>query len=213
MKTIIGCDEAGRGAWAGPLVAAAVSLKKGKKFGHPLIRDSKKLSPEQRQEVFVYVHDICQVGLGVVSVAEINKLGLQRSNVLAVERAIEHLQFGVGTGRALSLPKGVQIVIDHIGGFKNYTGLKNNYFLHKFGESKFPEIAAASIIAKVSRDKLMIALAKKMPSYYFDQHKGYGTEQHIKTLRHYGVSKAHRLHFKPIEMLLKNSTAPRLTWS
>ncbi|MFH0873815.1 MAG: ribonuclease HII [Candidatus Komeilibacteria bacterium] len=190
QRILIGVDEAGRGAWAGPLVAAAVCLKNEKKFKHPLIKDSKKLSPQQRQEVFIYLQPICKIGIGVVEVGEINEWGLQKANVVAVERAlieVRRKKKGVG-----------EILIDHIGGFKNYTTLKENYSLHKFGESKYQEIAAASIVAKVSRDQMMCKLHKKFPHYGFAEHKGYGTQQHLTALKKYGVTPLHRLKFQPI---------------
>lgn len=211
-RIIIGCDEAGRGAWAGPLVAAAVCLKSGKKFNHKLIRDSKKLSSRQREEVFRYLQDVVEIGMGVISAADIDRVGLQRANVLAVEHAISHLRSRLSGGRSnlvnpteqtrlLRQPEAglaKETVVDYIGGFKRYTILKNNYTLHKFGESKFPEIAAASIIAKVTRDRMLIELAKEFPDYGFERHKGYGTALHQERLKKHGVTEMHRGSFEPI---------------
>ena len=225
MRLIIGVDEAGRGAWAGPLVAAAVCLKTGKEFQHKLLRDSKELSPFQRQEVFAYLQIICKIGLGIVTVKEINKLGLQPANVLAVERAIAHLRSHQpevdGRGKLVSykpqtrllrrrvkrdiLANSHTIVIDYIGGFGRYTKLPNNYSLHKFGESKFPEIAAASIVAKVTRDRIMMSLARRRSQYGFERHKGYGTRQHREALARQGISRAHRIFFAPVQLYSKQT--------
>lgn len=195
VRCIIGVDEAGRGAWAGPLVATAVYLKTGKKFNHKLLRDSKKLSPKQREEVFAYLQDVVEIGVGIISSSEIDEMGLQRGNVVAVERALA----GVGSKEKEER----DVLIDYIGGFKRYTILKDNYTLHKFGESKFPEIAAASIIAKVTRDRRMIELAEEFPHYGFELHKGYGTRLHQEGLKRYGVTKIHRGSFKPIKIIAK----------
>jgi len=194
---VVGVDQAGRGAWAGPLVAAAVCLKVGKKFSHPLLRDSKKLSQLQREKVFDYIKTVCEIGLGIVTVEEIDEWGLQKANVMVIERAV------VGTGRDLSL-RGIELVIDHIGAFKKYTTLTLPYSLHKFGEAKFKEIAAASIAAKVYRDDLMKKLAQEYPGYGFERHKGYGTALHQVGLKRLGVMSAHRLSFRPIKVLLAN---------
>lgn len=197
MKLIIGADEAGRGAWAGPLVAAVVYLKLHKKFSHPLLRDSKKLSPQQREEVFNYLQDVVSIGIGIVPAKEIDRVGLQQANVLAIERAIKKLRIKKEELRVLELR------VDYIGAFKKYTTLKENYSLHKFGESKFPEIAAASIIAKVTRDRIMIGLSQKFPHYRLELHKGYGTALHQAQLKKYGVTEIHRRSFGPIK-LIKN---------
>lgn len=223
MKLIIGADEAGRGAWAGPLVAAAVYLKTGQKFNHKLLRDSKKLSPQQREEVFAYLQEVVEIGVGIVSSEEIDRVGLQRANVMAVEHAISHLRSRLSGGRSnlvnqtgqtrllpfdklragwsLDADLAKEIVVDYIGGFKRHTILKDNYTLHKFGESKFPEIAAASIIAKVTRDRLMVELAKEFPHCGFELHKGYGTRLHQEGLKKYGVMEIHRKTFGPIREL------------
>ena len=198
MKLIIGVDEAGRGAWAGPLVAAAVYLKTNKKFNHKLLRDSKKLSPLQREEVFDYLQDVVEIGLGIIDSQEIDRMGLQRANVSAVDKALENLSTTAGTGRDLS------VQIDYIGAFEKYTKLKNNYTLHKFGESKFLEIAAASIIAKVTRDRMMIELAQRFSDYGFELHKGYGTALHLKQLKRRGVTEIHRRSFKPVALSLRD---------
>jgi ribonuclease HII len=198
MKSIlIGADEAGRGAWAGPLVAVAVCLKTGQKFNHKLLRDSKKLSPKQREEVFAYLQEVVEIGVGIVSPGEIDEMGLQRANVVAVERAIKKLRIKKEELRDMELK------IDYIGAFKKYTTLKENYSLHKFGESKFLEIAAASIIAKVTRDRMMMELAKEFTHYGFELHKGYGTKLHQEQLKRYGVTRIHRRSFGPIELIQK----------
>ncbi len=198
-KIIIGIDEAGRGAWAGPIVAAAVCFKKP--FSHKYLKDSKLLSAKQRQELFDLLSQHCDIGIGVVSHKYIDKYGLQKANVLVVERAFKELT------SAYKLPAtSYKLVIDYIGAFQKITKLKQNYSLHKHGESKFKEIAAASIIAKVYRDKLMKQYAKKYPDYGFDQHKGYGTLVHQQFLRANGICAIHRLSFAPIRREIFNKS-------
>ena len=234
MKLIVGCDEAGRGAWAGPLVAAAVCLKANKRFNHKLLRDSKKLSPKQREEVFAYLQEVVEIGVGMVPSEEIDRVGLQRANVLVIESAVKKLRqiaasrwrgtrndrLGLQRANVMAVERAVEGIkyevlsrgpgprvagpdlhIDYIGGFKKYTTLTANYSLHKFGESKFPEIAAASIVAKVTRDRLMVKMAKKFPDYGLELHKGYGTALHKKQLEKLGVTTIHRQSFAPIKLL------------
>lgn len=180
----IGIDEAGRGSWAGPLVAAAVCFKTS--FKEPGLKDSKLLTSKQRTDLFEIIKQNCWVEFGVVSNKQIDQLGLQRANVLAVEKAFYKLK------------KQGSLVLDYIGGFSKLTTL-TNYALHKSGESKFKEIAAASIAAKVYRDNLMIRYDRKYPGYFFKEHKGYGTDKHRQALMKTGVSEIHRLSFGPVK--------------
>lgn len=196
-KIIIGIDEAGRGAWAGPIVAAAVYFKKP--FSHKYLKDSKLLSARKRQELFDLLSQHCEIGIGVVSHKYIDKHGLQKANVLVAERALKEL-----TSAYCLLPTSYKLVLDYIGGFQKITKLKQNYSLHKHGESKFKEIAAASIIAKVYRDSLMKKYSKIYPNYGFDQHKGYGTLIHQQCLRTNGTCAIHRLSFAPISQEILN---------
>jgi len=190
----IGIDEAGRGAWAGPIVAAAVVFKKP--FSHKYLKDSKLLSAKQRQELLDLLNQHCAIGIGVVSNKYIDKYGLQKANVMVVEKALAVLR--------TSGLRNVGIVIDYIGGFSKYTKFKQPYSLHKHGESKFKEIAAASIVAKVYRDNLMIKYALTYPVYGFDKHKGYGTQIHQECLQTNGVCEIHRLSFRPVGQVKLN---------
>jgi len=192
---MIGIDEAGRGAWAGPIVAAAVYFKVQPRRLHPWLRDSKLLSSRQREVVYDWLQEYCQIGFGLATNHYIDRHGLQRANVIVVEKAYKKLV----TGYKLRVTGG--IVIDYIGGFQKLTALPSIYSLHKNGEAKFPVIAAASICAKVYRDALMTKLARRWPLYLFDEHKGYGTRQHRQRLKEYGPSRHHRRSFRPIQSL------------
>ena len=183
-KRIVGVDETGRGALAGPIVAAAVLIIKPKLFPHNEVRDSKELTDIERRRLFLILEHACRVEYGIVDNEYIDRAGIQPANVLAVELALQRMQAARH-----------RICCDYIGGFQRYTSFNFTISLHKKGEAKFPEIAAASIMAKVFRDNVMISLGRKYTLYLFDRHKGYGTEHHRKLVKRYGYSPVHRLSF------------------
>ncbi len=188
-KTIVGVDEVGRGAWAGPIVAAAVVVNIKKISGQPWlgqVKDSKKLSPLARAKIY---HSACaQVAwaIGVVSNQEIDKLGIGAANVKAVTLAVKNLK-----------PRGQYVLADYIVGWKGrIAGLPTKTIIK--GDGKIFSIALASIIAKVTRDRIMMHLDKKYPSYFFNKNKGYGTLEHSTSLKKRGPCRAHRLTYRPL---------------
>lgn len=178
---IIGVDEVGRGAWAGPLVVGAVALSQ------PItgLKDSKKLSRLSRQKLDKLIRESALfVGLGWVEPSEIDELGLSAAMKLACERAL------------VGAPKDAKIIID---GHINYlSDLPNTGNLIK-GDEKVPEISAASIVAKVARDLYMSHQHTILPGYGFDTHVGYGTKAHLEAIIVHGITSLHRKSYKPVQ--------------
>jgi ribonuclease HII len=185
---IAGMDEAGRGPWAGPLIAAAVILPAGCKIKG--INDSKKLTSYKREELFASILKRGLVGIGIVTNAEIDQKGLGFANKLAFYRAFESLA-----------DKPDYLLIDGIGKYK----FEVPYKTVKFGDSLVKSIAAASIVAKVVRDVLMDSYELMYPQYGFQHHKGYGTKLHLVRLSKYGPCLLHRQSFAPIKNLVNGS--------
>ncbi len=183
---LAGLDEVGRGAWAGPLVAAAVVLTADKLIGcrrlRRLVRDSKTLSQRQREHAYTRIAALLGWGVGVVAPGEIDRHGLTMANQLAMERAIAALPsapaflFVDGRGFHFTIPN--RQIID--------------------GDARVFCIAAASIIAKVTRDRLMRTFDRQYPAYGFANHKGYGTPRHQTALTTHGPCPIHRQAFAPI---------------
>lgn len=178
-RAIVGVDEAGCGALAGPLVAAAVILPLNSRLG--VLRDSKTLSHLQKDRLFDQITD-CADGwaTGIVSVEEITNLGLRPANLLAMRRAIEGI---VGVDFALTDAW-------HVPGV---TIPQRNIIR---GDREVKSIAAASVIAKVTRDRIMIELSERYPEYQFQKHMGYGTALHRRMIEEYGPCNIHRLTYK-----------------
>ena len=182
MKLIAGVDEVGRGSLIGPVYAAAVILKKS--ADPKILKDSKVLSKKKREHLFNYIKKNSIWSLGKASVNEIEKLNILNASLLAMKRAI------------LKLTKKPTLVLidgNKIPNLKNYK-LKS---IIK-GDKKIPSISAASIIAKVSRDRLVATLSKKNKGYHWDKNFGYGTKQHLQALKKLGITKHHRKTFSPI---------------
>lgn len=182
---IVGVDEVGRGSWAGPLVAAAVMVHTPDLFPFDEVRDSKLLSDRMRRRLFSLIHQSCTVQFGIVSNRLIDQIGLQAANVLAIDRALQAFLSGV-----------YRIHCDYVARFKQLTSLPVPIRLHVHGESKITEIAAASIMAKVFRDDIMVKCAAQYPEYYFERNKGYGTARHRIALQQDGMLSIHRKTFK-----------------
>lgn len=183
FECICGVDEVGRGAWAGPLVAAAVMLDQ-RMYG---IRDSKLLSAQEREKLDLKIRRRCVWGIGEVSVKELEKLKMTKGTQLAFSRAIKNL------GRKIDF-----VLVDGI--------FFDSPIAHRKiikGDMTCSSIATASIIAKVYRDKLMEKLDKKVPGYHFAIHKGYGTKLHQNALKKLGPSQEHRKFYKSILILKK----------
>lgn len=181
-EKIIGVDEAGRGPLAGEVVASAVILHTySEKLD--MINDSKKISEKKREELFEVIKEHFYVGIGIATVEEIDSLNILNATFLAMRRAIENLN--VENKEYLVLVDG------------NFKIREYNYLQEPIikGDATSLSIAAASIIAKVTRDKMMVEIAKNYPEYHFEKHKGYGTKLHKEALLKYGVSDIHRKTF------------------
>ena len=176
---LCGVDEAGRGPLAGPVYASAVILPKGTVI--PGLDDSKKLTEKKREELFDIIKDkAISFGIARAEVEEIEELNILNATFLAMNRAIAMLD-----------PVPVLALID---GNRN-TGIKTESICVIKGDSKCADIAAASILAKVSRDRYMYEMAAEYPQYEFEKHKGYGTKLHYEKLREFGPSPIHRMSF------------------
>lgn len=176
---VCGADEAGRGPLAGPVYAAAVILPRGLVI--PGLNDSKKLSEKRREELFdIITGNALSFGIARAEVEEIETLNILNATFLAMNRAIAMLD-----------PAPVLALID---GNRN-SGIETESVCVVKGDSRCADIAAASILAKVSRDRFMYEMADLYPQYAFDQHKGYGTKLHYEKIREFGPSPIHRLSF------------------
>lgn len=179
FEIVCGIDEAGRGPLAGPVYAAAVILPKG----HIVegVNDSKKISEKKRDLLFDKIIDECVCySIGTASEQEIDEINILQATFLAMRRAVAGLEIKpdialVDGNKKPSLDIAEQTIVK--------------------GDSKSANIAAASIIAKVSRDRYMLEMAEKYPEYQFEKHKGYGTKLHYEMLEKYGISPIHRKTF------------------
>ena len=185
MKIIAGVDEVGRGSLIGPVYAAAVILNKS--INIKLLKDSKSLSKNKREKLAKYIKKNSLWGIGKASVKEIEKKNILNASLLAMERAIKKLK---------KKPKLILIDGNKVPKMKNYK-LKSVIK----GDQKIPAISAASIIAKVDRDKMITNLGKKFKSYYWSQNFGYGTKQHLKAIKNFGITPHHRKTFSPINKI------------
>lgn len=193
-KKIIGVDEAGRGPLAGPVVAAAVVIDEYfEEF--ELINDSKKLSEKKREKLFDIIIEKCKVGVGIATVEEIDNLNILNANFLAMRRALEDLG-----EKGYVLVDGNQLI-------REYKGEQE--FVIK-GDAKSLSIAAASIIAKVTRDRVMERFDREYPQYEFMKHKGYGTKLHRERILEHGPSPCHRKSF--LGKILKKEEFVQLTF-
>jgi ribonuclease HII len=197
IAIIAGIDEAGRGAWAGPVVAAAVVLpleRSDLKCELDGVRDSKLLSAHQRGHWAGKIREIAStIGVGQATTEEIDTLGLISATRTAMARAIHELD-----------PSPDHLLIDHI--LLPESELPQTALPR--GDAIVLSIAAASIIAKVTRDTIMIELDERYPGYGFPQHKGYGTSVHRQALAALGPAPVHRRSFAPIAALLSRIVAP-----
>lgn len=187
VKVIVGIDEAGRGPLCGPVVAACCILKKG--YKNPNINDSKKLSEKKRELVYKEILSNCvDYGIGIVSPKRIDEINILEATKEAMKIALSQLKVDFD----LVLIDAVKLDIDK----KTISIIK--------GDAKCECIAAASIIAKVTRDRILKEYSINYPEYEFDKHKGYGTKKHIEAIKKYGVIKGfYRETFEPIKSLIK----------
>ena len=185
MKIVAGVDEVGRGSLIGPVYAAAVILKKS--INKKILKDSKKLSKSKREILSKYIKKNSVWAVGKASVKEIEKINILHASLLAMKRAIVKLK-----------KKPSLVLIDG-----NKLPIIKNYKLNSVvkGDQKIPSISAASIIAKVTRDKMITNLGKKFREYNWDKNCGYGTKQHLKAIKNLGVTSHHRRTFSPINKI------------
>lgn len=207
---VLGVDEAGRGPWAGPVVAAAVVLPVG--FGSTLpipeelsrLNDSKRLTEKQRLQL---IDPICRIALGVgVGISDaslIDQTSITQANYLAMYFAVVRALNVVQTSPQHSaIAQDDLSIIALIDGKYQVPPLTLNQVTMIKGDQRSYHIAAASVIAKVTRDRMMIAAHRSYPNYGFNRHKGYGTPEHQKALREHGPCPLHRYSFRPIKDLL-----------
>ena len=187
-KTEVGCDEAGRGCLAGPVVASAVILPKGLIIEG--LNDSKKLTSNKREYLSKLIKESALAwGIGTVSSKEIDKINILNASFLAMHRALDKLN------KDFKL-----ILVD--GPYFNKYKTKNHICIIK-GDGKIDSIAAASIIAKDHRDKLMISLGDRFKEYKWQKNKGYPTREHREALKEHGTTNFHRKSFKLLENQMK----------
>ena len=190
-EVVVGIDEAGRGPLAGPVVAGAVVISSSNQVVSS-VRDSKKMTEKQRDEAFEKIKEsVFAYGLGIVSSAEIDKIGIQQAVLKAMTIVLdvieakldERVDYIIGDGtNILSIPR---YRMDKI----------------KQGDLNHYSIAAGSVLAKVTRDRIMREYHEKYPEYGFDSHVGYGTKKHIAAIKSFGITEIHRKSFAPINSL------------
>jgi ribonuclease HII len=186
FNCIAGVDEVGRGPWAGPVVAAAVVLDpRNIPEG---MKDSKKISPKKREQLYGEIMETSLVGVGSASVEEIDTVNIRQATFLAMCRALKDLptkpDFAFVDGR--DIPAGITIPAEAV--------IK--------GDNKVLSVSAASIVAKVTRDNFMAELAEKHPHFAWEKNAGYGTKAHQEGLSIHGITPHHRKSFAPIKALL-----------
>lgn len=183
-EPVIGVDEVGRGCLAGPVYAAAVIFKSDAL--NEDVTDSKLISEERREELAELIFKEHHVGIGFASVEEIDELNILQASLLAMKRAVEAL--GV---------KGGHVLIDGNMKIPNLTGFEQTTIVK--GDLRAPPISAASIVAKVTRDRIMKELSGKYPQYGFEAHKGYSTAVHMESIQTHGPCDLHRKSFSGVK--------------
>jgi len=186
LHPVCGVDEAGRGPWAGPVVAAAVILNPSDIPEG--LNDSKKLTAKRREALFAELSRRAVFGVGQASVQEIDAINILSASLLAMERAVANLP-----------ETATHALID---GNRIPGGLDCDATAIVKGDARCLSIAAASIVAKVTRDRLMVALSQQFPGYGWERNAGYGVPEHQRGLKTLGVSPHHRRSFKPIHNIL-----------
>lgn len=183
FSRVAGIDEAGRGPLAGPVVASAVILPE--RVNLHKLDDSKKLSPKRREQLFEAIYEqAISIGIGIVDPVEIDRINILQASLLSMRMAVENLR-----------PPPDYLLVDGI--FPVELLLPQEVVKH--GDSRCRSIAAASIIAKVTRDRLMKLYDEEFPEFGFGRHKGYGTKEHRKAIRTFGCCPIHRKTFRGVK--------------
>ena len=182
-----GVDEVGRGCLAGPVVSAAVILKEG--INLKLLKDSKKITFKKREEISKHIKSHSIYSIGLATVDEIFDLNILQASLLSMKRALDQL----------TIKPDLTLIDGNFAptGIKNYKTIIN-------GDEKIKVISAASIIAKVYRDNLMIKLSQEFSNYAWERNFGYGTKAHLEGLKKFGITSHHRKGFKPVHKILSN---------
>lgn len=190
IENIAGFDEAGRGAIAGPIVVAAVILPVN--FKSELIKDSKKLSAKQREKAYQLIIDqAIDYAITIVSLADIEANNPKKASVIGMQIAFENLK----------ITPNVCLIDFEKPNFSEFNGVSESLVK---GDQKSINIAAASILAKVLRDKIMVEYHQDYPNYHFAIHKGYYTKLHANSLEKFGISLVHRKTYAPVKKFLKD---------
>tara|TARA_Y100001954_G_C15642280_1_gene518291 strand:+ start:339 stop:899 length:561 start_codon:yes stop_codon:yes gene_type:complete len=185
MKIVAGVDEVGRGSLIGPVYAAAVILNKS--IDKKILKDSKKLTKSKREILAKYIKNNSIWAIGKATVKEIEKMNILQASLLAMKRAV------------INLKKKPSLVLIDGNKLPDIKNLQLNSVIK--GDQKIPSISAASIVAKVTRDKMISTLGKKFKGYYWDKNYGYGTKQHLKAIKNLGITSHHRKTFSPINKI------------
>ncbi len=187
LLQIAGTDEAGRGCLAGPVTAAAIILPAG--FNNPILKDSKQLTERQRNQLLpILEKEAVTFGVSHVFEGEIDKINILNASILAMHRSLDQLSF-----------RPEQILVDG-NRFKPYQKVPHSCIIK--GDAKFFSIAAASVLAKTSRDAFMEKLHLEFPMYNWAKNKGYPTREHREAIRKYGLTKYHRKSFRQLPQQL-----------
>lgn len=204
---IIGTDEVGRGPLCGPVLACAAMLKdsnfeipveKQKQFD--LIRDSKKVSERQREEIFDFIVEHFYLGIGLCDHETIDRINILEASFLSMKKAILELKRNISQ-QILSGKEPRYIIL--VDGNKQIPNLSMEQYAVIGGDRLVKSISAASIVAKVTRDRMMEKMHEKYPQYGLDKHKGYGTKLHMEALFEHGPCEIHRKSFAPVKKALK----------
>ncbi len=187
FENIVGTDEAGRGPLYGPVVAGAVVLPHDFKLAG--LNDSKKLTEKKREEFYDYIINHAIWGVGVVSALEIDEINIYQSSKKAMMLAVEEVRKKISVDYVLTDAMPLEMDIPSVAIIK--------------GDAKSMSIAAASVIAKVTRDHMMLEVDKKYPEYGFKNHKGYPTKKHLEALKQYGLIDGYRLTYGPVKEMIK----------
>ena len=189
IELICGIDEVGRGPLLGPVVTAAVILPKG--YYNSEIKDSKKLSEKKREKLYdIIMNDAISIGIGIVDEKEIDRINIYEATKVAMKMALDNLKI-----------KPEYVLIDAM---KLDIDIPSMSIIK--GDAKSESIAAASIIAKVTRDRMIDEIDKEYPMYDLKNNKGYGTKKHIEALKKYGPCKYHRFSYSPVSENIKNES-------